>query len=183
MHRYRAPAQVASGSQRGGPSERIGVRAGNAHCSLQRRTGADGNADEYAVWAPSEILDRAMVPKGYRTRMTQRPEWTAVMVISANYATPVLVNGYLCNNCTQVAEAQKDINPADPQAGPWGVDAKSISSPAESPAFTLGGLLASGTTINGVAPGKPASVASSASPTSTTSSPPLRSSRPLDISV
>jgi len=61
------------------------------------------------------------------------------MAISANYPTPVYVNGYQCNNCAQVAEAKKDINPADPKAGPGGIDAKSGS---QSPAFTLGGSLA-----------------------------------------
>jgi len=105
------------------------------------------------------------------------------MAISANYPTPVLVNGYLCNNCTQVAEATKDINPADPQAGPWGIDAKAGSTPTHSPAFTLGGLLTSGSTIAGSAPAKPASVSSSTSPTSTASPPPPGSSGLLDISV
>jgi hypothetical protein len=61
------------------------------------------------------------------------------MAVSANYPTPVYVNGYQCNNCAQVAEAKKDINPADPKAGPGGADAKSS---APSPAFTLGGSLA-----------------------------------------
>jgi hypothetical protein len=60
------------------------------------------------------------------------------MAVSANYPTPVYVNGYQCNNCAQVAEAKKDINPADPKAGPGGIDASSAS---QSPAFTLGGSL------------------------------------------
>ena len=105
------------------------------------------------------------------------------MAISANYPTPVLVNGYLCNNCAQVAEATKDINPADPQAGPWGIDAKASSTPIQRPAFTLGGLLASGSAITGAAPAKPTSVSPSTSPTSTASSPPPRSSGILDVSV
>jgi len=76
------------------------------------------------------------------------------MAISANYPTPVYVNGYQCNNCAQVAEAKKDINPADPKAGPGGVDASSSS---QSPAFTLGGMLANGSSAAGKAsPSSPA---------------------------
>ena len=63
------------------------------------------------------------------------------MVINANYPTPVYVNGYQCNNCAQVAEAKQDINPADPKAGPGGIDAPSGSRGA---AFTLGGSLLGG---------------------------------------
>ena len=54
------------------------------------------------------------------------------MAISANYPTPVYVNGYPCNNCAQVAEAKQDINPADPQAGPWGIDAQPAQARGES---------------------------------------------------
>jgi hypothetical protein len=70
----------------------------------------------------------------------QRSELHA-MDIGANYPTPVYVNGYACNNCQQVAEAKKDINPADPKAGPGGVDANAPANSAQSPAFTLGGSL------------------------------------------
>jgi hypothetical protein len=100
--------------------------------------------------------------------------------ISANYPMPVFVNGYLCNNCTQVAEAQKDINPADPQAGPWGIDGKTSSTATHNPAFTLGGLLASGSTKT---PAIPPSARSSTSPTSTASSPPPGPGGLLNISV
>jgi len=72
------------------------------------------------------------------------------MAISANYPTPVYVNGYACNNCAQVAEAKKDINPADPKAGPGGVDATSGSAPGRGPSFTLGGALASSAAPVGV---------------------------------
>jgi hypothetical protein len=105
------------------------------------------------------------------------------MVISANYPAPVFVNGYLCNNCTQVAEAKKDVNPTDPQAGPWGIDAKASATPTQRPAFTLGGLLASGSTLAGAVPANPTSVSPSANPTSSSSSPGPRSSARLDISV
>ena len=93
------------------------------------------------------------------------------MAVSANYATPVYVNGYQCNNCAQVAEAKKDINPADPKAGPGGIDASSAS---QSPAFTLGGSLAKG----GVTTGQ------STPSTSSTSTPsPTGAGAMLDIAV
>ena len=66
------------------------------------------------------------------------------MAISANYTIPVYVNGYQCDNCAQVPEAKKDINPADPQAGPWGIDVKSSHDAGQSPAFVLDGSLANG---------------------------------------
>ena len=68
-----------------------------------------------------------------------------------------------------MADAKKDINPANPKAGPGGVDA---SSSPESPAFTLGGKLANG----GGATGQ----ASPSSPTAPASAP---TSALLDISV
>lgn len=64
------------------------------------------------------------------------------MTISGDYPTPVYVNGYPCNNCAQVAEAKKDINPADPKAGPGGIDANTPANQA-SPAVIFGGSLAS----------------------------------------
>lgn len=69
------------------------------------------------------------------------------MTISANYPIPVWVNGYACDNCAQVAEAKQGINPADPTAGPYGVDAgapgTSSTSGAgdQSPAVSFGGAL------------------------------------------
>ena len=69
-------------------------------------------------------------------------------MINANYPTPVYVNGYQCNNCAQVAEAKQDINPADPKAGPGGIDAPSGS---QGPAFTLGGSLVGGSAAAGQA--------------------------------
>ena len=45
------------------------------------------------------------------------------MAISGNYATPVMVNGYLCRDCTDVDYAKKHIDPAHPQSGPYNVDA------------------------------------------------------------
>jgi hypothetical protein len=45
------------------------------------------------------------------------------MAISANYPTPVTVNGYQCRNCTDVDYAKKNIDPAHPKSGPFGADA------------------------------------------------------------
>lgn len=36
------------------------------------------------------------------------------MSISANYPQPVFVNGYACNNCSDVALAKQNIDPAHP---------------------------------------------------------------------
>lgn len=36
--------------------------------------------------------------------------------VSSDYPTPVIVNGYSCRNCSDVAKAEHNIDPADPQA-------------------------------------------------------------------
>ncbi len=59
---------------------------------------------------------------------------------TVNYPTPVTVNGYSCKNCTDVDYAKKNIDPAHPADGPFGVDAK--AKPSSSPAVTFGGVLA-----------------------------------------
>lgn len=66
---------------------------------------------------------------------------------TVNYPNPVTVNGYSCKNCTDVDYAKKNIDPAHPKDGPFGVNAKPVSalSPGKSPdtpAVTLGGVLA-----------------------------------------
>ncbi|MEX0838452.1 MAG: hypothetical protein WD034_02880 [Parvibaculum sp.] len=45
------------------------------------------------------------------------------MVLSADYPTPVNVNGFACRNCTEVEQAKKNIDPAHPKSGPFGADA------------------------------------------------------------
>ena len=45
------------------------------------------------------------------------------MNISGNYPQPVYVNGYQCNNCTDVEYAKKNIDPAHPKSGPFGIHA------------------------------------------------------------
>lgn len=45
------------------------------------------------------------------------------MAISGDYASPVTVNGFNCRNCTDVDYARKNIDPAHPKSGPFGVNA------------------------------------------------------------
>jgi hypothetical protein len=66
---------------------------------------------------------------------------------TVNYPSPVTVNGYSCKNCTDVDYAKKNIDPAHPADGPFGVDAKTkpagpgaTAKAAETPAVTLGGV-------------------------------------------
>jgi hypothetical protein len=65
--------------------------------------------------------------------------------ISGDYSNPVYVNGYQCWNCTQVDQATKGVDPANPKAGPYGVNAQDERpSPALSEwgqAETLGGIM------------------------------------------
>ena len=57
------------------------------------------------------------------------------MSVSTDYPRPVAVNGSLCWNCHQVAEAKKGVDPAKPSD-----EADRVGS-ASSPAFQLGGVL------------------------------------------
>jgi hypothetical protein len=66
------------------------------------------------------------------------------MTIGANYPTPVMVNGFLCKNCTDVDYAKKHIDPAHPRSGPYGIDAKndpSVKQSSSSASVTFGGAL------------------------------------------
>jgi hypothetical protein len=68
------------------------------------------------------------------------------MTVSVNYPSPVMVNGYSCKNCTDVDYAKKNIDPAHPKDGPFGIDAKANGktgdAAARPPAVTFGGALA-----------------------------------------
>ena len=44
------------------------------------------------------------------------------MAISGDYPSPVTVNGFVCRNCADVDRAKRHIDPADPAAGPFGVN-------------------------------------------------------------
>lgn len=69
---------------------------------------------------------------------------------TVNYPSPVMVNGYSCRNCTEVDEAKKHVDPAHPQDGPFGVNAKTQPPSPNDPhqkadhgaAVTFGGVLA-----------------------------------------
>jgi hypothetical protein len=72
--------------------------------------------------------------------------------ISGDYPNPVLVNGYQCWNCTQVDEAKKGVDPANPKAGPYGIDAK--TEPASSAAGRWGQAVTLGGALSGIQPGR-----------------------------
>ena len=88
------------------------------------------------------------------------------MTTSVNYPTPVMVNGYLCQNCTQVDEAKAHIDPQHPNAGPYGVNAKADPSltakisasgkTADGKSVTFGGALSN---FNGATSSSPANAA------------------------
>ena len=63
------------------------------------------------------------------------------MALSADYSIPVQVNGFACNNCTDVAYAKKHIDPAHPKSGPYDVNASADPSRVTQ-SVLLGGALA-----------------------------------------
>jgi hypothetical protein len=68
------------------------------------------------------------------------------MSVSADYSRPVAVNGYLCWNCHQVAEAKKGVNPDGPSA------TGNPNASASTPAVLFGGVL-TGSPVAGAAAG------------------------------
>lgn len=44
------------------------------------------------------------------------------MAISSDYSAPVRVNGFACRNCSEVDQAKRNIDPANPSAGPFGIN-------------------------------------------------------------
>ena len=64
------------------------------------------------------------------------------MSVSGDYAQPVNVNGYVCWNCNQVADAQKGVNPADVKPGETAAQAQAASNTTPSSAVVFGGALA-----------------------------------------
>jgi hypothetical protein len=66
---------------------------------------------------------------------------------SVNYSMPVMVNGFLCKDCTDVDLAKAHIDPQHPSAGPFGANAKADptlagkTSDGKSGAVTFGGSL------------------------------------------
>ncbi|WP_374575130.1 hypothetical protein [Phenylobacterium sp.] len=57
-----------------------------------------------------------------------------------------IVNGYVCRNCTDVANAKRNIDPAHPKDGPYGQNAPQAQSTKEAEtrgqAVVFGGSLA-----------------------------------------
>jgi len=64
------------------------------------------------------------------------------MSVSGDYAQPVPVNGYLCWNCSQVADAKKGVNPADVKPGETAAQVQASSSSTSTSAVVFGGALA-----------------------------------------
>ena len=53
-----------------------------------------------------------------------------------------IVNGYVCNNCTDVSAAKRNVDPAHPKDGPNGANAPGKAEDAKAergPAVTFGG--------------------------------------------
>lgn len=44
------------------------------------------------------------------------------MAIGSDYPSPVTVNGFSCRNCSEVDLARRNIDPARPKAGPYGLN-------------------------------------------------------------
>ena len=92
---------------------------------------------------------------------------------SVNYSSPVSVNGYSCINCSEVALATKNIDPAHPRSGPNNVDAakdptRTTADPArvaaakrlaDSPAANVTGYAKGGARIAIIPPGSAFSLA------------------------
>ena len=51
----------------------------------------------------------------------------------SDYPTPIIVNGYGCNTSKDVDYAMRFIDPANPKAGPFGVDAMPDPAKAQAP--------------------------------------------------
>ena len=56
------------------------------------------------------------------------------MAISGDYSSPVTVNGFVCRNCSDVDRTKRHIDPADPAAGPFGVNGSHKPGKAAKPA-------------------------------------------------
>lgn len=63
------------------------------------------------------------------------------MTIGSDYPSPVLVNGYVCRNCTDVDLAKKMIDPDHPEDGPGRINVPRDTA-ARDQAVCFGGALA-----------------------------------------
>lgn len=57
------------------------------------------------------------------------------MAISSDYPAPINVNGFSCRNCTDVAFAEKNIDPVHPENGPFDINADKKAAKAEQQIF------------------------------------------------
>ena len=64
------------------------------------------------------------------------------MSVSGDYTQPVNVNGYVCWNCSQVADAKKGVDPADVKPGESAAQAEAASNTTSTSAVLFGGTLA-----------------------------------------
>ena len=64
------------------------------------------------------------------------------MSVSGDYAQPVNVNGYVCWNCSQVADAKKGVDPSDVKPGETAAQAQASSNTTPTSAVVFGGALA-----------------------------------------
>jgi len=64
------------------------------------------------------------------------------MSVSGDYAQPVNVNGYVCWNCSQVADAKKGVDPSDVKPGETAAQAQAASNTTSTSAVVFGGSLA-----------------------------------------
>jgi hypothetical protein len=64
------------------------------------------------------------------------------MSVSGDYAQPVNVNGYVCWNCSQVADAKKGVSPAEVKPGETAAQAQASSNTTSTSAVMFGGALA-----------------------------------------
>jgi len=70
------------------------------------------------------------------------------MSVSGDYAQPVSVNGYVCWNCSQVADAKKGVDPADVKPGETAAQAQASSNTTPTSAVVFGGALAGSQAAN-----------------------------------
>ena len=70
------------------------------------------------------------------------------MSVSGDYAQPVSVNGYVCWNCSQVADAKKGGDPADVKPVETAAQAQASSNTTPTSAVVFGGALAGSQAAN-----------------------------------
>jgi hypothetical protein len=85
-------------------------------------------------------------------------------IASANYSMPVMVNGFLCKNCTDVDLAKAHVDPQHPSAGPFGTNAKADPTLAGKKFDGKTGAVSFAGSLSGMSGGEAASSAMTSSP-------------------